>query len=226
MKSSILGNKAIKQFLDEVEIIIEPFNEKNLNTSSYDITLGEWYFREQARAVDESNIYNMYSEDNVKRIWGEPQQAKPYNFYKKKGIYLENIRDDELIIFIEPFETILGHSQEWIGGCTHITTMLKSRSSIGRNFINTCCCAGMGDCGFFNRWVLEIKNNSRKYTIPLVINRRLGQILFMDVGEIDDQKNNYNNTGKYQKYNTLEDLKKNWTPYDMLPKMYLDFENP
>ena len=48
----------------------------------------------------------------------------------------------------------------------------------------------------------------------------------MDVYEIDDQKNNYNETGKYQKQHTLEELKANWTPYDMLPKMYLDFENP
>ena len=226
MNSSILGNKAIRQYLEEGEIIIEPFNEKNLNTNSYDITLGKWYFREQPRNVDESNIYNMYSEDNVKRVWGEPQCAKPYAFYKDKGIHLENIRDDELVIFIEPFETILGHSNEFIGGKTHITTMLKSRSSIGRNFINICSCAGLGDVGFFNKYTLEIKNNSRKYTIPLVINRRLGQILFMDVYEIDDQKNNYNETGKYQKQHTLEELKANWTPYDMLPKMYLDFENP
>jgi len=226
MQSSILGNKAIRKFLQEKEIVIDPFDEKKLGTNSYDITLGKWYFREQPREISESNIYNMYSEDNVKRIWGEPQEALPYKYYKDKNIILENIRDDELIIFIEPGELILGHSEQFIGGCTHITTMLKSRSSIGRNFINICSCAGLGDVGFMNKWTLEIKNNSKKYTIPLVIGRRLGQILFMDVGEIDDQKNNYNKTGKYQTYQSLEELKKNWTPYDMLPKMYLDFENP
>lgn len=225
MNSSILGNKAIKKFLDEGEIIIEPFTEKNLGTNSYDVTLGEWYFEEQPRDISESDIYNMYSEENIKRIWGKAQQAKSYKFYKEKGIYLENIRDDELIIFVGPSRTILSHTNEFIGGRTHITTMMKCRSSLGRNFIEACKCSGLGDVGYFNRYTMEITNNSTKYTIPLIVGRRLAQILFMDVGEIDDQKNNYNNTGKYQKQHTVEDLKKNWTPYDMLPKMYLDFEN-
>ncbi|QKF94508.1 deoxycytidine triphosphate deaminase [Fadolivirus algeromassiliense] len=225
MNASVLGNKAIKKFLEEGEIIIEPFNIKNLNTSSYDVTLGNWFFREQHRDQWESHIYNMYSEENVKRIWGKPQEAKPYKFYKEKGIFLENIKEDDCVIFIDPGETILAHTNEWIGTRTHITTMMKSRSSLGRNFIETCKCAGFGDVGYHNRWTLEITNNSTKYTIPLVVGRRLAQIVFMDVGEIDDQKNNYNKTGKYQTQQTLEDLQKNWTPYDMLPKMYLDFEN-
>lgn len=225
MNASVLSNKAIRKFRDEGEIIIEPFNEKNLNTSSYDVTLGEWFFREQQRDQWESHIYNMYSEENVKRVWGEPQKALPYKYYKEKGIFLENIKDDDHIIFIDPGETILAHSMEWIGTKSHITTMMKSRSSLGRNFIETCKCAGFGDVGYHNRWTLEITNNSTKYTIPLICSRRLCQIVFMDVGEIDDQKNNYNKTGKYQTHQTLEELKEKWTPYDMLPKMYLDFEN-
>jgi len=225
MNSSILGNKAIKKFLEEGEIIIEPFNEKNLGTNSYDVTVGEWYFEEQSRHEWESPIYNIYSEENVKRVWGEPKRAIPYKIYKEKGIYLENIRDDELVILLPPKRTILNHTQEFIGARTHITTMMKCRSSLGRNFIESNKCSGLGDVGYFNRYTMEITNNSTQYTIPLIVSRRVAQILFMDVGEIDDQKNNYNNTGKYQKQQTLEDLKNNWTPYDMLPKMYLDFEN-
>lgn len=225
MNASVLGNKAIRKFLKEGEIIIYPFNEKNLNTSSYDVTLGNWFFREQNRDQWESHIYNMYSEENVQRIWGKPQEAKPYKFYKEKGIFLENIKDDDCIIFIDPGETILAHTNEWIGTKTHITTMMKSRSSLGRNFIETCKCAGFGDVGYHNRWTLEITNNSKNYTIPLVVSRRLAQVVFLDVGEIDDPQNNYNKTGKYQTQQTLEELQKNWTPYDMLPKMYLDFEN-
>lgn len=225
MNSSVLGNKAIRSYRENGEIIIEPFNEKNLNTSSYDVTLGEWYFREQPRDIVESNIYNMYSKDNVKRIWGEPQKALPYKFYKEKGMHLENIRDDELLIFIDPNTTILAHTNEFCGGRTFITTMMKSRSSFGRNFISCCKCSGFGDVGYINKWTMEITNNSTKYTIPLVVGRRCAQIIFLNVGEIDDQKNNYNKTGKYQTSATLEELQKSWTPYDMLPKMYLDFEN-
>lgn len=225
MKSSILSNKAIRNLWKEGEIIIEPFNEKNLGTNSYDVTLGEWYFREQPRNVGDSTIYNMYSKENVERIWGNPEKALPYSHYKEKGIILENIKDDELIIFIKPHTTLLCHTQEFIGGRTHTSTMMKCRSSLGRNFIESNKCAGLGDVGFFNKYTMEITNNSNNYTIPLIVGRRIAQILFMDVGEIDDPGKNYNKTGKYQKYNTIDDLKKNWTPYDMLPKMYMDFEN-
>lgn len=225
MNYSVLSDKAILKFLDEKEIVIEPFNIKNLGTASYDVTLGEWYFREQKAEIEDSLIYNIYSEKDVKRIWGEPNEALPYSYYKKKGIELENIKDDELLIFIKPGETILAHTKEFIGGVNHITTMMKSRSSMGRNFIECCKCAGYGDVSYFNRWTMEITNNSTKYTIPLVVGRRVAQIVFLDVGEINDNKKNYNRVGKYQKDNELENLKKNWKPYDMLPKMYLDFEN-
>ena len=103
MKSSILSNKAIRNLWKEGEIIIEPFNEKNLGTNSYDVTLGEWYFREQPRNVGDSTIYNMYSKENVERIWGEPEKALPYSYYKEKGITLENIKDNSKDFYTELF---------------------------------------------------------------------------------------------------------------------------
>src|SRR5690606_28796237 len=95
---STLSYKAIKRYLDCGEIVIDPFNPKNLNTSSYDVTLGPWFYREQiVRDECISNVYNIYSEDHVKRVWGEAQYAKPYSYYKQHGILLENIKDDELL---------------------------------------------------------------------------------------------------------------------------------
>lgn len=210
--------------MDKGEIIIDPFNLKNLNTSSYDVTLGEYYFREQHHKEDYiSSIYNIYSKEHVKRVWGDPLQAKPYSYYKNQGIILENISENDKIIFINPGERILGHTQEFIGGVSTVTTMMKARSSTGRNFISVCLCAGMGDIGYYNRWTMEITNNSTNYTIPLVIGRRYAQIIFMDTeGAVNC--NTYNDNGKYQTENDLEELKQNWSPYDMLPKMYLDRE--
>lgn len=220
---STLSDKCILNYLKSGEIIIEPFNYKNLNTSSYDVTLGSYYYREQELNDDRpTNIYNIYSESMVKHVWGEPKEAKTYAHYKEKGIMLENIRDEEKIIFINPGETILAHTNEFIGGVNQVTTMMKARSSLGRNFIKTCSDAGWGDVGYFNRWTMEITNSSTKYRIPLVVGRRLAQIVFFDTDGIIDKT--YDSDGKYQNHKTLEELMRNWKPSDMLPRMYNDYE--
>jgi dCTP deaminase len=220
---STLSDKAILRHYESGEIIIEPFRLENLNTSSYDITLGEWYYREQI-LKDEwiSNIYNIYSQEMVHRIWGKCQQALPYKYYLDCGIKLENIDVNEKIIFIKPGETILCHTNEFIGGVSKVTTMMKARSSLGRNFIETCKCAGFGDIGYFNRWTMEITNNSKQYKIPLVVGRRIAQIVFFETEGI--LKNNYQKNGKYQKDTHVSEVVKKWNPEDMLPKMYNDFE--
>lgn len=94
---------------------------------------------------------------------------------------------------------------------------------MGRNFIEVCKCAGWGDIGYVNRWTMEITNNSRYYSIPLVVGRRIAQIIFFDtVGTVG--KRQYGDSGKYQGSQSVEELCQNWTPTDMLPKMYLDRE--
>jgi dCTP deaminase len=132
----------------------------------------------------------------------------------------EGISPDDQVILIEPGETILAHTNEFIGGRNHITTMMKARSSMGRNFIEVCKCAGWGDVGYVNRWTLEITNNSRHYAIPLVVGRRIGQLVFFETGPI--LNNDYTKTGKYQTSNNLSEIKKNWKPESMLPKVYTD----
>jgi dCTP deaminase len=223
-KYSVLSDMMIRKYREAGEIIIQPYNEKNLKTNSYDVTLGEWYFREQV-VQDEcvGNIYNIYSEEHVNRVWGEPQKAKTYAYYEAHGIKLENIKQNEMIIFINPGETILAHTNEFIGGTSSVTTMMKSRSSMGRNFIECCKCAGLGDCGYYNRWTMEITNNSTRYKIPLIVGRRVAQIIFFETDGTSDTA--YNRDGKYQTTADISELEKIWDPRDMLPKMYLDWEN-
>jgi dCTP deaminase len=119
-----------------------------------------------------------------------------------------------------PGETILGHTQEFIGGRDHITTMMKARSSLGRSFISVCKCAGWGDVGYINRWTMEIQNTSNKYYIPLIVGRRIAQIVFFETGPI--QATDYAAGGKYQSEGTLAQLKKSWKPHMMLPQLYRD----
>ncbi len=245
-----LSDKDIKRHMKKGYIMIEPFQEENLNTSSYDVTLGEYFFREKAPDVG-VNIYNMYDEDHVKRVWGdEPEKAIPKkelmddpnalqeyltDMAVERGFLpkqlsignveeeLKNIHADEKIIFLFPGETILAHTNEFIGGRTVDTTMMKARSSFGRNFISVCRCAGWGDVGYVNRWTMEITNASHNHhIIPLIVGRRCAQIIFLNTGETDQGSYSDGEDSKYQTSKDVEELKANWSPYDMLPKMYKD----
>ncbi len=98
-----------------------------------------------------------------------------------------------------------------------------------------------GDVGFTSRWTseksncdscsvfsslflqkVEITNNSSHYTIPLVVGRRIAQIVFVETGPTLDTS--YEQVGKYQTASDMSEVKKRWRPQDMLPKCYLDRE--
>jgi dCTP deaminase len=218
-----LSDKKILEEKAAGSIVIEPFAEKNLGTASYDVTLGKYFFAEQSPEHFQ-HIYNPYDKSHVERIWGtealEAESAQ--KVFRHYDFDFEGINKDDKVIVLDPGETILAHTQEFIGGRDHITTMMKARSSLGRNFIEVCKCAGWGDVGYTGRWTMEITNNSQHYSIPLVVGRRIAQIVFFETGEIRDQ--DYVNNGKYQSEPDLETLKSSWRPEMMLPRMYEDHE--
>lgn len=217
-----LSDKKILEHMKNGSVVIEPFVRKNLSTSSYDVTLGEWYFREQPTKYNHS-LYNIWSQAHMEHVWGagKPERAIPAReAFKKYNFKWEGIRPSDKVILLRPGETILAHTNEFIGGREIITTMMKARSSLGRNFIEVCKCAGWGDVGYINRWTMEITNNSRNYLIPLVAGRRIAQIIFFETGPI--LKGDYTRNGKYQKTADIKKLKKLWKPTYMLPKLYQD----
>ncbi len=218
-----LSDKMILEQKEKGDIVIEPFKRENLATSSYDVSLGEWYFREQ-KSKDFFGIYNIYNKSHTDKVWGTaPLQAeRAGDILKLLPADLKGISANDKVIILEPGETILAHTEEFIGGRNHITTMMKARSSLGRNFIEVCKCAGWGDVGYTNRWTMEITNNSRHYSIPLVVGRRIAQIIFFETGTV--LESDYTKTGKYQGEAPLSEIKKTWRPEDMLPKLYDDRE--
>lgn len=207
--------------MDEGSIVIEPFDKRNLATSSYDVTLGEHFFVEQKPPHFET-VYNIYDKNHVDRVWGtKPHKAQTAEaVFKKYKFEFKGIHPKDKVILLAPGETILGHTNEFIGGRGHITTMMKARSSLGRSFIEVCKCAGWGDVGYINRWTMEITNNSTHYYIPLVVGRRIAQIVFFETGEIIGE--DYAAHGKYQSNGLVKDLKKSWKPEMMLPRLWTD----
>ena len=213
-----------KQILEEIQrgnVVISPFTERNLSSSSYDVTLGEAFYRVESH---KRCMYNPYSEKEVNYLW-ELHHAKRWADlsckWALKDECFDNISDNDLVIMISPGETILCHTNEFIGGRNKVTTMMKSRSSMGRSFLETCSCSGWGDVGYVNRWTMEIRNNSQHFCIPLIVGRRVAQIVFLPTGAT---LKSYDESGKYQTLSDFNELKSNWKPSDMLPKMYLDRE--
>lgn len=224
---STLSDKAILKEIAADNIYIEPFEPRNLGTASYDVTLGRFYFRENREAKGLS-FYNPYSAREVARVWGGQDDFHTAIVVKdwrrhNNNFVLENIFDDDQIIVLDPGETILAHTNEFIGGCDMtIVTMMKARSSTGRNFIEVCKCAGWGDVGYHNRWTMEITNNSTKYQIPLVVGRRIGQMVFFKTEGVEGKI--YTDTGKYHTTTDKAKMLKEWHPSQMLPRMYKDRE--
>lgn len=217
----LLGKKAIQRYREAGEIIIEPFDPRNLKSAQYDITLGEYCYREVATDV---RIYNPFDETHVRRRWQLDHAIRHGDLVDDGRIEpLANVGLDEEIFLFKPGEMVLGHTEEFIGGASNrITTMMKARSSVGRNGLEICRCAGMGDVGYFQRWTLEIVNSSI-YTVAFPRGRRVGQLLFFEVEPVD-KEDVYSSDGKYQTSTSLDELRASWSPDQMLPKQWRDRE--
>jgi dCTP deaminase len=217
-----LSDRRILEEMEKGAVVIAPFNRDQLATSSYDVTLGEYFFREQPPKYNHS-LYNIWSKEHMEHVWGADKVERAVSAkeaFKKYNFEWDGIRPDDKVIILRPGETILAHTNEFIGGRDHITTMMKARSSTGRNFIEVCKCAGWGDVGYINRWTMEITNNSKNYLIPLVVGRRIAQIVFFETGPI--LAKDYAAAGKYQSSTNLKELQKSWKPDMMLPRLWAD----
>ncbi len=218
----LLSRDAIREHLTKGTVIIDPFDERDLKTTSYDVTLGEHFWRE-AHPAGRATVHNLYDSESTKKIWSGPFQAETAKDIEDRlGVKLTNLRSDSKVILLQPQETILGHTIEFIGGKDIVVAKMYARSSMGRNFIEICKDAGWGDVGYFNRWTMEITNNSRYYAIPLVVGRRIAQMVFYEVAPV---KGDYaTEAGKYQESADLEVLKRTWNPRMMIPQMQKDWE--
>lgn len=212
-----LSSKAIKNLVGFGLIIIDPYEPENVKGASIDVCLGEYYYRLQKTSG--SRIRNLYSPNCARELWGQVQRAKTL---QEHDIVLDNVRPDEQIILLGPKEMIMAHTAEFVGSKNGFVAEIKGRSSFRRNAFTVCGDGNWGDPGYIGRWTMVLENHSHD-TVPLVVNRRIAQIIFDEVYEGE----NYHTEGvggKYQRAKSLEEIKASWTPDIFLPQMHHDRE--
>lgn len=122
----ILSDKEILQEIKDGSIVIEPYNENDLGTNSYDVHLGKYLAVYTDRVLD----------------------AKKHN-------KVEHFEIPEEGFVLEPNTLYLGVTEEYTETHRHIP-FLEGKSSTGRLGIDIHATAGKGDVGFCNTWTLEI----------------------------------------------------------------------
>lgn len=222
---SVYSNTQILKAIDDGHIVCLPFNTKHVSHASLDVTLGHYYFRTERSG--HRALYNPFDEDDVKRYFGQVQQAVPHKQWCEENGFkpVKGIPDDHPIIALRPGERILAHTHEFFGIKPPGACELKSRSSWGRNGIAVCFDAGWIDPGYINRLTLEIFNLNQHETVLLPVGERIAQAVFLETNEV---AGNYGAgrdggfSGKYQQGVELDELVANWKPQDMLPRAYKD----
>ena len=209
---SILSDKDIKECVKTGDIIIRPFNEKNLSPSSYDVRLGEFYYKKEFNLNHNIKWFNPYNQEQVNKLW----ILKEAQTVTDDMVETYKLKKGSKYIIVPPRETILAHTIEFIGGVNNITTMMQCRSSYGRSCVTVCKCSGWGDVSFYNRYVMEIEN-CNNISVILTVGERIAQIVFARTGETEKKY-----CGSYQHTDDIEQLIKDWKPEMMLPRLKYD----
>ena len=102
--SMALSDKRILEEMKKGTIVIEPFKRENLATSSYDVTLGEYFFREQPTKYNHS-IYNIWSRRHMEHVWGAhnvERAIKAKDAFKKYKFEWDGISQNDKVILLRP----------------------------------------------------------------------------------------------------------------------------
>lgn len=149
----ILSDNSIKKLRKEGKLILEPFDEIQIQPASVDLKLGTSFLK-----VNENMTEIMTLNDKLEYISLEKEE-----------------------IVIPPHSFLLATTREYIELPDNLTAFVEGRSSIGRMglFIQN---AGWVDPGFSGQITLELYNANR-LPIKLVSGRRICQLVFAKMDE-------------------------------------------
>lgn len=115
--SGVYSNTEILEDLQSGNIIIDPFKPKNLNGSSYDVSLGEYFYIISRKDELKPAVYNPFDAEHIESHFEGPHRAKRIGelAVSMQVQALNNVPTDAQGIILQPGQRILGHTQEFIG---------------------------------------------------------------------------------------------------------------
>lgn len=126
-----LTDREIEDYLNQDQIIINPYSLACIQPASYDLHLGP-----ELKQIQPPK--DGYIKLDTKQEWWET--TTPF--------------------LLGPGQTILGHTQEWITLNDHLCAQVAGRSSVARLGLQVHC-AGWVDPGFHGQITLELTNLSK-----------------------------------------------------------------
>lgn len=122
----ILTGTAIKQCVESNEIVIDPFDERNLNPNSYNYHLGDYVYVYKNKVLD-SKV--------------------------KQEVVKIMIPDEGMVLY--PDTLYLGYTKEKMGSQKYVP-IINGRSSTGRLGLFVHITANLIDIGSINHWTLQM----------------------------------------------------------------------
>jgi dCTP deaminase len=122
----ILGKESILENIEDKNIVIQPFELRNVGANSYDVHLSKW----------------------LKRYWSLPLDCKKEN-------HAIDIEIPEEGYELCPNKLYLGSTIEYTES-HGLVPILHGKSSLGRLGLSIHVTAGFGDNGFCGHWTLEL----------------------------------------------------------------------
>ncbi|GIO17423.1 dCTP deaminase [Oceanobacillus oncorhynchi subsp. incaldanensis] len=168
----ILSGQTIKQYVDDKQLTITPFQELSVQPASIDLRLGKDFL-----VVDDLST--------------------PYLSVDQPADYRKIKIAEQEIITIPPQSFLLGTTLEQIGLPEQLTAFVEGRSSIGRLgvFIQN---AGWIDPGFSGQITLELFNANR-VPVQLQAGMRVCQLV---IAKVDQKTEGYSGKYLYQQGTT------------------------
>ena len=103
----VYSNTQIREAIKAGHIVCVPFKDEHVSHASLDVTLGYYFYR--TGQATKGFVYNPFDESDVKRYFGEVQQAIPHqDWCARNGTkLLEGIPPEHPVIPLRPGERIL-----------------------------------------------------------------------------------------------------------------------
>ena len=220
--SGVYSNTDIREAVQSGHIVVHPFIPEHVNGSSYDVTLGHWYYATEKHSG--RSFYNPFDPQDVNRYFDGPYHSAQHGLWAEENgrKLLVGIPDDHPIIVLRPGERILAHTHEFIGIKAPGTSTMQARSTWGRNGVAVCLDAGWGDPGYINRWTMEVYNMNEHESVVLPVGERIAQMVFYHTGPVEGEYSTL--SGKYQttSESNLRKIISEWRPEQMLPRAFKD----